>query len=79
MGQTYDIYRTVVRELLSASHRTAEVKVLASDRVRFSVYDSGDVYLLNTDFDVPSYARVEKGGNSVEVTLAPCEIKHIKM
>ena len=78
-GQTYDIYRTVVRELLSASHRTAEVKVLANDRVRFSVYESGDVYLLNTDFDVPSYARVEKGGNSVEVTLAPCEIKHIKM
>ena len=79
MAQTYDIYRTVVRELLSASHKTADVKVFANDRVRFSVYESGDVYLLNTDFDVPSFARVEKDGKTLEVTLAPCEIKHIKI
>ena len=79
MGQTYDLYRTVVRELLSASNKTADVKVFANDRVRFTVYESGDVYLLNTDFDVPSYARVEKNGKSEEMTLAPCEIKHIKI
>ena len=79
MGQTYDIYRTVVRELLSASNKTADVKVFANDRVRFTVYESGDVYLLNTDFDVPLYARVEKNGKSEEMTLAPCEIKHIKI
>ena len=78
-GQTYDIYRTVVRELLRASHKTADVKVIANDRVRFTVYESRDVYLLNTDFDVPSYARVEKDGKTVELTLAPCEIKHINI
>ncbi len=78
-GQTYDIYRTVVRELLTASHRSAEVKVLASDRVRFSVYEQGDVYLLNTDFDIPAFAKVEKNGRTIELTLAPCEIKHIKI
>lgn len=78
-GETYDLYRTVVRELISASHRTADVKVFANDRVRFSVYQSGDVYLLNTDFDVPAYAKIEKGGKKAEVNLAPCEIKHIKI
>ncbi|MBR5140648.1 MAG: hypothetical protein IKV16_06285, partial [Clostridia bacterium] len=78
-GQTYDIYRTVVRELLSASHRSAPVKVLANDKVRFSVYESGDMYLLNTDFDVPSHAIVLKDGKRVEVDLLPCEMKHIKI
>ena len=78
-GQTYDLYRTVVRELLSASHRTADIKLFANDKVRMSVYGKGDVYLLNTDFDVPAYAEIEKNGNKTVVNLAPCEIKHIKI
>ena len=78
-GQTYDIYRTVVRELLSASQRNAKVKVLANDKVRYSVYGESDVYLLNTDFDIPAYAEIEKDGNKTAVNLAPCELKHIKI
>lgn len=78
-GQTYDFYRTVVRELVTASHRTAKIKVLSNDRVRFSVYGERDVYLLNTDFDVESVATVEKDGVKTTVRLAPCEIKHIKI
>lgn len=78
-GQTYELYRTVVHELLRASHKNADVKVFANDRVRFSVYEEGDVYLLNTDFDVPSYAKVVKGDSVTELTLAPCEMKHIKI
>ena len=78
-GQTWELYRTVVRELLSASGRNARVKVLASDKVRYSVYGESDVYLLNTDFDIPSYAEVEKDGTKTVVTLAPCELKHIKL
>ena len=78
-GQTYDVYRTVVRELLTASARKAEVKILASDKIRYSVYEDGDVYLLNTDFDVPAFARVEKCAKTEDIILAPCELKHIKM
>ena len=78
-GQTYEIYRGVVRELISASHRTADVKVFANDRIRFAVYAGKDVYLLNTDFDVPAFAIVEKNGVKTEVSLAPCELKHIKI
>jgi len=69
----------VVRELLTSSHRTARIKVLANDRVRFAVYGEGDVYLLNTDFDVPAYAKLEKDEKTVEVYLSPCEIKHINI
>jgi hypothetical protein len=78
-GETYDLYRTVVRELLSASRRNAKVKVLSSDRVRYSLYGDSDVYLLNTDFDLPSFAVLEKDGNRTECVLAPCELKHIKI
>ena len=78
-GHTYDVYRTVVRELLSSSARRSPIRVLASDKVRYSLYDEGDVYLLNTDFDIPAFARVEKDGKSEDIILAPCEIKHIKM
>ena len=78
-GQTYELYRGVVRELLSASHRNANVKVFANDKVRFAVYGESDVYLLNTDFDVSGVAIIEKNGEKTEVSLAPCEIKHIRI
>ncbi|MBO5879944.1 MAG: hypothetical protein J6Q68_05275 [Clostridia bacterium] len=78
-NQTFPYYRTVVRELLSASHRTASIKVLASDRVRFSVWGENDVYLLNTDFDIPAFASIEKDGKITEVILKACEIKHLKV
>ena len=78
-GQTYDIYRTVVRELLSASQRNAPVKVIGGDKLRYSVYEEGDIYLLNTDFDIPVFAEVEKNGKKKRFTLEPCELKHIKI
>ena len=78
-GQTYDVYRNVVRELIASSARNSDVRVLAADKVRYSVYEEGDVYLLNTDFDVPSFVVVEKDGKKENVILQPCELKHIKM
>ncbi len=76
-GSLYSAYRAVVRELLQASHRQAEVKVMCSDRVRFAVYEGNKVYLLNTDFDCKSYAKICCGDKVTEVTLEPCEMKII--
>jgi len=78
-GQTYDIYRTVVRELLSQSHRKSSIKVFAPDKVRYSIYGESDVYILNTDFDIPVYVKIEKDKEEMLTTLAPCELKHIKI
>ena len=68
-----------MRELIASSARNSDVRVLAADKVRYSVYEEGDVYLLNTDFDVPSFAIVEKDGKKENVILQPCELKHIKI
>ncbi|MBO5879943.1 MAG: hypothetical protein J6Q68_05270 [Clostridia bacterium] len=78
-GAPYEIYRAVVREIISASHRTAKVKVMANDKVRYTVWESGDVYLLNTDFDVPAFAIIESDNKKQTVTLDPCEIKRVKI
>ena len=78
-GAPFDVYRTVVRELIASSHRKATVKVFANDKVRFTVWGNSDIYLLNTDFDVGAFATVEANGREQTLTLNPCEIKHIKL
>ena len=36
--------------LFSASAKNADIKVAGSERVRYTVYQDGKIYLLNTDF-----------------------------
>ena len=52
---------------------------MANDKVRYTVWESGDVYLLNTDFDVPAFAIIESDSKKQTVTLDPCEIKRVKI
>ena len=73
----YQVYNTVVRENLTASARSCEVKVICSDRVRYSVYEGGKVYLLNTDYDLPATAKVISGEREQTVTLEPLELKTV--
>ncbi len=77
-GALYPVYRMLVRELIQTSHRKSDIKVTSADKVRFSVYEGNKVYLLNTDFDCKSYAKVTHGDNSVELLLEPCELKIIE-
>lgn len=74
----YPAYRTIVRELLTDSHRTCPIRVGATDRVRFSVYADGHkIYLLNTDPDFPAHAKIKTGEKEIPVDLAPCEMRAI--
>ncbi len=71
----YRIFRNVVREILTASHRQADIKVYGGDKLRFTVYDNNKVYLLNTDFDCETHATIDYGnGNKKSFTLKPCEL-----
>jgi len=72
------MYTNLVREILVASHRSADIKVYGSDSVRFSVYEGDKVYLLNTDFDNPATVTIDYGTEKVKLTLEPCEFKVIE-
>lgn len=76
-GAVYPIYRTIVRELVTASHRKCDVKVTACDKLRFSVYrgEKEDmICLLNTDFTNPLTLTIRAHGKTVTRTLSPCEL-----
>ena len=73
------LYRAVVREMLSASARNCEVQVVCSDRVRYAVYEGGKMYLLNTDFDLPTTVKIVYNGNEQTVTLDALELKSIQL
>ena len=78
-GSTYSVYKTVVRELMTASHRAADVKVYGGDKLRFAVYEGNKVYLLNTDFDCQTQAVIDYGSHNKTVILDPCELRVIAL
>ena len=75
----YPIYSLVTRELMRKSVNDANVKVCGPDTLRYSVYPDGSVYLLNTDYDTAYTVELIANGESQKVTLAPLELKHVKV
>ncbi len=76
-GSIYPLYRAMVREIVTASHRDNSIKVYGSDRVRFAVYEGDVIYLLNTDYDVEANVVIEKRGEVMRETIRPCELKRV--
>ena len=77
-GANFAMYCTLVREILTASHRQAHIKVYGADSLRFSVYEGDKVYLLNTDFDNKIFATVDYGTEKKEFVLNPGELKPVE-
>ena len=77
----YPLYRTIVKENLTASHRSCDLKVLCGDKIRFALYyeESGEekLYLLNTDFNVPYKVKVLYRAREINTEIAPTELKII--
>lgn len=73
----YPLYRAMVRECVSASVRSADIKVVGSERVRYSIYEGNKIYLLNTDYDVPAVVKVISKDEEKTVVLEPLELKMI--
>lgn len=78
-GAAYPVYRTVVREMLAASHRRADVKIYGGDKLRFSVYEGNKVYLLNTDFDCRTDAVIEHDSKKTQILLEPMELRTVQL
>ncbi len=73
------LYRAIVREMVTASSRNCEIKVLGSDRLRWAVYEGNKVYLLNTDYDMPITIKLIFKGDEKLITLNPLELKSIEL
>ncbi|MBE6966541.1 MAG: hypothetical protein E7441_10980 [Ruminococcaceae bacterium] len=73
------LYRAIVRELVTASARKADIRVIGSDRLRWSVYEGDKVYLLNTDYDMPITVKLIKGEKETTVTLDSLELKSVQI
>ena len=73
------LYRTILREMISSSARDCDIKVIGSDRVRYSVYEGDKVYLLNTDYDMPVIVKVIKENKETTITLDSLELKIIQL
>ena len=73
----YPLYRLIVRELLRA--KSDDPVIQASSEVRYARYGEDVVYLLNTSYDMPAVAVVDPLGKAEVLTLAPMELRKIKL
>ena len=73
------LYRAIVREMVTASSRNCEIKVLGSDRLRWAVYEGNKVYLLNTDYDMPITIKLIYKDSEKLININPLELKSIEL
>jgi len=76
--EIFPLYKIMVKAILAASHRTADLKVLGSDKIRFAMYEGEDIYKLyifNTDFNFSQSARVIFRGETVDTVIDSVAIK----
>ncbi len=74
----FPLYRAVVKENLTATHRECPLQVLASDRVRFALYEGEQgeerLFLLNTDYNAKQFVTVRYRGEEREVLVEAGEL-----
>lgn len=75
----FPLYRSIAREFVTASARTCDIKVVGSERVRWSVYEGNKIYLLNTDYDMPVTVKVISGEKEQMVTLESLELRAMEV
>ena len=74
------MYRSMVRELLRAETENEPQLVLAPSAVRFSTYNDGTVYLLNTDVSLPSAAvLLPESEEPATLVLKPLELLKVRV
>ena len=75
----YPLYLDIVREMISSSARNCEIRVIAPDKLRYTVYEGNKIYLLNTDYDLPITVKIIYDGKERTITLESLELKAIEL
>ena len=73
-------FSELVRCICAGEISSSPVKVCASDKIRYAVYEEPDcrrIFMLNTDFDLPQSAKIFSGGGCRTVTVPPAEMQNI--
>lgn len=75
----YPLYNALVREAVSSSARECDIKVIASEKLRYTVYEGNKIYLLNTDYDLPITVKIIYGDKEELITLESLEMKTVTL
>ena len=62
----------MVKQILAASHRTADIKVIGSDKIRFAVYEDErkyKLYVFNSDYNMKQFVKVIFKGEEKELLI----------
>jgi hypothetical protein len=71
--EVYPLYKMMVKNILAASHRTSDLKVIGSDKLRFAMYEGDDkykLYVFNSDFNFEQKAKVVFRGEEREAVVS---------
>ena len=66
-------------QLVSSSARECDIKVIASEKLRYTVYEGNKIYLLNTDYDLPITVKIIYGDKEELITLESLEMKTVTL
>ena len=65
----FPIYKVMVKAALAASHRTSDLKVIGSDKIRFAMYEDDErykLYVFNSDFNMKQFVKIIFRGEETE-------------
>ena len=67
--EVFPLYKMMTKAILSASHRTADLKVIGSDKIRFAMFEDDEkykLYVLNSDYNFEQKVRVIFRGETID-------------
>ena len=67
--EVYPLYKMMVKQILCASHRTSDLKVIGSDKLRFAMYEDDEkykLYVFNSDYNSECKATITFRGEKIE-------------
>jgi hypothetical protein len=80
--EVYPLYKMMVKAALAASHRTSELKLIGSDKIRFAVYENDDkykIYILNTNYNFDEKVKIIYKGKTVTKTVKSVDFKIVEI
>ena len=70
--EVFPLYKLMVKAILAASHRTSDLKVVGSDKLRFAMYEDEDkykLYVFNSDYNFEQRARIIFRGETIDKVI----------